>query len=547
MYRYYISLIVTLSIIVLVGSGLSAEQALSEPELDGPQPDSSEATFAPGQILVKVEDNAPADALASLNRRNHASTKEKIPDTRVSVVDLPDDLSVTQAVGRYEASPSVEYAEPDYLLYPQVTPNDPDYSRMYNLDNRGQYDGTFDADIDAPQAWNRTKGSAETAVAIIDTGIDIRHPDLNDNIWTNPDEVPGNDEDDDRNGYVDDVHGWDFVNEDASVFDGPGDGHGTHVAGTIAAEGNNGVGVTGINWQIEIMPLKFLGAGGRVSDAVEALNYAIAEGAKISNNSYGYYDNCGGCYAQTLRDAIERADKAGHLFVAAAGNGGGDYTGDDNGVNPFYPASYDSPNIISVAATNQKDTLASFSNYGSASVDLGAPGTSILSTFPDNSYGYGEGTSMATPHVAGAAALVMSRYPLLGDEAIKDLILRSVEKKSALRGKVASGGRLSVAKALGVNTPPVIRRVRPRSKIGDRTPIIRATIRDNETDLIKENIRLYLNGNRKRTFRYARSEDELSYASGKRSYGRHTVRISVRDERGLEETRVWRFRIVRHR
>jgi thermitase len=537
--RRYISLVVTLSIIVLVGSGLSAQRALSEPEPEGPQPGSSESTFAAGQILVKVEDDAPADALASLNHRNDASTKEKIPDTRVRVVDLPDDLSVTEAVGRYEASPNVEYAEPDYLLYPQATPNDPDYLKMYNLDNRGQYDGTFDADIDAPEAWKVTKGSADTVVAIIDTGIDIRHPDLNDNIWTNPDEVPGNGEDDDRNGYVDDVHGWDFVNEDASVFDGPGDGHGTHVAGTIAAEGNNGVGVTGINWQVEIMPLKFLGAGGRVSDAVEALNYAVAEGAKISNNSYGYYDNCSGCYAQTLRDAIERADEeAGHLFVAAAGNGGGDYA--------LYPASYESPNIISVAATNQKDTLASFSNYGSASVDLGAPGTSILSTYPDNSYGYADGTSMATPHVAGAAALIMSRYPHLGDEAVKDLILRSVEKKYALRGKVASGGRLSVAKALGVNTPPVIRGVRPRSKIRDRTPIIRATIRDNETDLIKENIRLYLDGKRKRTFRYARSEDKLSYASGKRSYGRHTVRISVRDERGLEETRVWHFRIVRH-
>src|ERR671917_1124588 len=149
----YISLVVTLSIIVLVGSGLSTRQALSEPESDGPQPGSTEATFAPGQILVKVEDDAPADALASLNHRNDASTKERIPDTQVRVVDLPDDLSVTEAVGRYEASPNVAYAEPDYLLYPQATPNDPDYSKMYNLDNRGQYDGTIDADIDALEAW----------------------------------------------------------------------------------------------------------------------------------------------------------------------------------------------------------------------------------------------------------------------------------------------------------------------------------------------------------------------------------------------------------
>jgi thermitase len=213
--------------------------------------------------------------------------------------------------------------------------------------------------------------------------VDINHPDLRNNIWTNPDEGPANNTDDDRNGYVDDVNGYDFANGDASVYDpdpvsGGGDDHGTHVAGTIVAEGNNNLGVVGVSWRTRIMPLKFLGPnGGYTSHAIKAFNYAVAEGAKISNNSWR-----GGGSSQALLDAIKKADASGHLFVVAAGNGGADGVGDNNDNTPHYPSNYDSPNVISVAATDNRDALASFSNYGSSSVDLSAPGVNVLSTLP---------------------------------------------------------------------------------------------------------------------------------------------------------------------
>ncbi len=322
--------------------------------------------------------------------------------------------------------------------------NDPDYSKLYGLNNTGQTGGTSDADIDAPEAWDITTGSASTIVAVTDTGVDINHPDLKNNIWVNSGETAGNKIDDDKNGYVDDVNGYDFYNNDATVYDpGDGDKHGTHVAGTIAAEGNNGIGVSGVNWKAKIMPLKFLGPdGGYTSDAVEALNYAVAKGAKISNNSWG-----GGGYSQTLLDAINKADTSGHLFVAAAGNGGSDGVGDNNDSTPHYPSSYDSSNIVSVAATDRKDAPAGFSNYGSTSVDLAAPGVGILSTLPGNTYGSYSGTSMATPHVSGVAALLKSMNSSADDATLKDQILKSVDAKSNLSGKMVSGGRSNAAQA----------------------------------------------------------------------------------------------------
>lgn len=541
----YISLLVTLSIAVLLGTGIPAGQALSEPKPDTPKPGSGRVAFAPDQILVKIKDNAPADALVSVNRRNGARVEEKILRSRVSVVDLPADLSVAEAVERYEASPEVEYAEPDYLLYPAATPNDPNFPKMYGLYNRGQNGGAFDADVDGTEAWNATTGNTDTVVAVIDTGMDINHPDLNDNIWTNPDEIAGNDKDDDRNGYVDDVHGWDFRYEDNSVFDGGGqDTHGTLVAGMIAAEGNNGIGVTGINWQAKIAPLKFIGADNLAytSDAIEALAYAVDEGIEISNNSWG-----GGGYSQTLFDAIKRADAAGHLFVAAAGNGGADLVGDNNDVAPFYPASYEIPNIISVAASNNVDRLTSFSNYGATSVDLAAPGTDIPCTVPGNGYSYCWGTSIATPHVAGAAALVKSQSPQLSDEGIKARLLESVDKKVSLQGKLVTGGRMNAAKALGANTAPVVAGSRPSGRIRDRTPTISVMVWDDETELTKAQIGLYLDGRRKWTFSYNQATDTLSYRSRKLSSRTHGVRVVVADGQGLAETYTWRFRVVGHR
>ncbi|MDQ3942927.1 MAG: S8 family serine peptidase, partial [Actinomycetota bacterium] len=428
-------------------------QSQARPEDPGRGPSfrsSDDEEFASDRVLVKLREGVSSQALDTVNRQNNARTDRRIPRTRTNVVRLPRGLEVRDAIRRYEASPDVEYAEPDFILRPSqtISANDPHYPRLYGLNNTGQNGGAADADIDAPEAWNTTIGDAGTVVAVIDEGVDINHPDLRNNIWTNTDELPDNGLDDDRNGYVDDVNGYDFAGNDASVYDpdplsGAGDEHGTHVAGTIAAQGNNSLGVVGVNWRVRIMPLKFLGPdGGYTSDAVEALNYAVAEGVKISNNSWG-----GGGSSRTLLEAINRADQAGHLFVAAAGNGGADGVGDDNDATPQYPSSYNSPNVIAVAATDGRDALAGFSNYGSTSVDLAAPGVGILSTLPRNTYGSYSGTSMATPHVSGVAALLKSNDPTLDDAALKDRILRSVDRKNGLSGRTATGGRSNAAQA----------------------------------------------------------------------------------------------------
>lgn len=543
------------TILILLGIlGTSPEQAFSETKPSALGAGTGEQAFAPGRIIVKAEEGAPANAVESLNRKNDASIEERLPLSDVEVVDLPQDLPVSEAVERYEASPNVEYAEPDYVLYPAATPNDPGYPRMYDLNNTGQYNGTVDSDIDAPQAWDATKGDPHTVVAVIDTGVDINHPDLMDNVWTNSDEIPGNGKDDDGNGYTDDTHGWDFYQDNNTVFDAGSDSfHGTHVAGTIAAEGNNGSGVTGINWQAKVMPLKFIGPnGGYVSDAVEALQYAVAEGVEISNNSYGYYDNCDGCYARALGDAISEADTAGHVFVTAAGNGGADEVGDDNDREPFYPANYEIPNIISVAASNQHDNLTSFSNYGRTSVDLVAPGIDIYSTAPNSGYGYGYGTSMAAPHVAGVAALVKSRFAELEDTEIKAKILQSVDRRIKLQEKVVSGGRLNAARAVGRNVPPppssapTISAPQP-ARTDDRTPTITLRLYDAETNLIERNVSaVYLDNKRIVNYSYSASTDRLTFASGQElSYDPHRIKVTVQDPQGLSTTEIGRIQVVR--
>ena len=503
--------------------------------------------FVPGRILVKLEDGVPDRALEALNRQNNARLEERLPGARVSVVDLPRDLPVREAVGRYERAPSVEYAEPDLLLFAEATPDDPGYGKLYGLDNTGQTGGTPDADVDAPEAWDTTTGDPNAAVAVIDSGVDVGHPDLDGNLWTNPDEVAGDGTDNDKNGYVDDVHGWDFYHGDATVYDvADGDEHGTHVAGTIAAEGNNGIGVTGVSWEASIMPLKFLGPnGGSISGAVKAIDYAVAKGAKISNNSWG----CGGsgCYSKTLKAAIDRADSAGHLFVAAAGN-----EGTDNDATPHYPSGYDSPNVIAVAATNDTDGLASFSNHGGSSVDLGAPGVGILSTLPGGKYGYYSGTSMATPHVAGVAALVKSQAPMADDGELKARILQYAEPKASLEGKTATGGRLNaVASATQQAAPdgaePTVTSVRPKpgSSTRDRTPKIGATVSDDHAELLKGDISLYLDGRQRTRFSYDGDTDRLAYTTPKLSYAKHTARIVAEDAAGNTATKKWTFKVVR--
>jgi hypothetical protein len=315
---------------------------------------------------------------------------------------------------------------------------------LWGLHNTGQNGGTPDADIDAPEAWDTATGSADVVVAVIDSGVDYNHEDLAANMWTNPGEIPANEIDDDHNGYVDDVYGIDTCNGDSDPFDD--NGHGTHCSGTIGAVGDNSIGVVGVNWDVRIMTLKFLSASGSgwTSDAIECLEYGIMMetdygiNLKLTSNSWG-----GGGFSQSLYDAIEASGNAGMLFVAAAGN-----SGSNNDANPHYPSSYDLANIIAVAATDRDDDLAYFSCYGPQSVDLGAPGQDILSTTPGNSYSIYSGTSMATPHVSGAAALLWSINPSYGHSDTKGTLLCTVDPLASLAGMVLTGGRLNIDNAI---------------------------------------------------------------------------------------------------
>lgn len=346
-------------------------------------------------------------------------------------------------VGEWLASNSlIAGFEQDIVRVLQTTPNDTSYGSgtLYALHNTGQSGGTNDADIDAPEAWDITTGSSSIVVGVIDTGIDYTHPDLAANLWTNPGEIAGNGIDDDGNGFVDDVHGYDFFNEDADPMDDHS--HGTHCAGTIGAVGNNGQGVVGVAWNVKLMALKFMGSGGSgyTSDAVRAVNYATmmrntyGVNVRVLSNSWG-----SGSYSYSLESAITASNTAGILFVAAAGN---DTT--DNDTTPHYPSNYNLANVIAVAATDRNDALAGYSNWGDTTVHLGAPGSSIYSTMPGGGYGYKSGTSMATPHVAGAAVLAWAYNANLTVAQVKAAILNSVDALSSLSGKTITGGRLNV-------------------------------------------------------------------------------------------------------
>jgi subtilisin family serine protease len=334
--------------------------------------------------------------------------------------------------------------EPDLPIQVETSSNDPSLWRLYGLNNYGQTGGTPDADIDATDAWDITTGSRDVVIGVIDSGVDITHPDLAANIWVNPGETPNNGIDDDGNGFIDDVNGWDFYDNDNSPNDG--NGHGTHVAGTIGAVGNNNLGIAGVNWHVSLLPLRFLGndGSGWTSDAVAAVNYATMLkrdfdiNVAATNNSWG-----GGGYSRTLDRAIQAANDEGIMFIAAAGN-----QGTNNDANPSYPTNYSSPNVISVAALNRSDNLASFSNYGATTVDVGAPGVSIYSTLPGNSYGSFSGTSMAAPHVAGVVGLLNAAKPGISVTEVNNAILNTVDPLQSLNGKTLTGGRVNAALAL---------------------------------------------------------------------------------------------------
>lgn len=337
----------------------------------------------------------------------------------------------------------VEYAEPDYTYHLFATPNDTYYGLLWGLHNTGQTvngdPGVADMDIDAPEAWDIIT-TTTMPIAVCDSGLRRTHEDISGNLWTNPGEIPNNGIDDDGNGYKDDVQGWDFYFNDNDPNDG--NGHGTHVAGTIGAKGNNGKGVAGVNWNCKIVALRIANNAGSISSsaAISAINYCVGKGIKISNHSWG-----GGAYSQSMFNTISSARNAGHLVIAAAGNGGADGIGDNNDVTPQYPASYNLDNIISVAAVNNDGNLAGFSNFGATSVDLAAPGVMIASCYKTNntSYVYMDGTSMATPHVTGVAALVWTRYPSWTYSQVRSRIFSSVMPRSNLSGKCATGGILN--------------------------------------------------------------------------------------------------------
>lgn len=378
---------------------------------------------------------------------------------------------VDKAIDALSNTKGVEYAERNYVVHEDaITPNDPLFSQCWGMLNTGQTinvvpadPGIAGADARATDAWSIFTGDPNFVVAIIDSGTLITHPDLAANIWTNPGEIAGNGIDDDANGYIDDVNGYDFFSRDNDPSDG---GHGTHTAGTVGAVGNNGVGVAGVAWACKLMPVRFLGpTGGFLSDAILSIQYVAQKGVKVSNNSWG-----GGGFTQALYDAIGASRSVGHVFVASAGN-----NGQNSDVAPAYPAAYDLDNIISVAAMDNNDVRASFSNYGAISCDLGAPGVNVLSTY-GTSYAYLSGTSMAGPHVAGAAALVYAQNPSFTYAQVKNQLLATARPVSGLAGLCVTGGVLNIAAALGgvappPNTAPVVTITAPAAGAGFGTGV----------------------------------------------------------------------------
>jgi hypothetical protein len=426
------------------------------------------APHLPDEVIVQFERGAPEARRDAAARRALGEREELLVSSAwrqdgkgdLELLRLPPGISVAQAVRALEADPDVEFAEPNWIYFHDATSND---SYYVNGSLWGMYgDATSPANSfgsQAGEAWaSGNVGSSEVYVGVIDEGVMYAHADLAGQVWTNPFD-PVNGVDDDGNGYVDDVHGWDFDGNDNSTYDGTQDDHGTHVAGTIGALGGNGAGVAGMNWNVTMISAKFLGRrGGTTANAVKAVDYVtdlkVRHGLQIvaTNSSWG-----GGGFSQALLDAIDRGGNAGILFVAAAGNGGSDGVGDDNDTVPHYPSTYECTDggsrgwdcIIAVASITSSGAKSSFSNYGATSVDLGAPGSAIYSTLPGkggaSSYGSYSGTSMATPHATGAVALYAASHPAATADQIRTAILSSTVPTSSLAGRTVTGGRLDVS------------------------------------------------------------------------------------------------------
>jgi len=410
-------------------------------------------TASSDSIIVKYKKNASPE----MRKQARSLVKAKISDLNSDEVDdnftslfsgrlakfKISGMSAKEAIERLKSHQAIEYVEPDYRVSIAATPNDPRFEDLWGLNNEGQTGGTADADIDAPEAWLISTGSRDVVVGVIDTGVDYSHPDLAANVWVNSGEIAGDGIDNDGNGYVDDVHGINAITDAGDPMDD--EGHGTHVSGTIGASGNNGVGIVGVNHDVSIAGCKFLAADGTgsTSGAIKCIDYMVGlknsgVNLRVLNNSWG-----GGGYSQALADAITASEEADILFVAAAGN-----DAVDNDVNPHYPSNYENDNVLSIASTDSRDNMSGFSQWGLTSVDMGAPGSAILSTIPGGGYASYSGTSMATPHVAGAAALVLSVNPDLTTLELKELLMSSGDANAALNGKTVAGTRLNVNQAL---------------------------------------------------------------------------------------------------
>ncbi|MCW5755380.1 MAG: S8 family serine peptidase [Phycisphaeraceae bacterium] len=447
-----------LALVVAMGAAAAgADDALSPPVVDVSRISAKAALeadatlqYSPTNIFVhfapEVTDRMREQLLEPVGGRI-VLTYTLVP----GLVLVAPEVDVEHAVQVLAGLPGIEYAEFDWVCRTAGVPNDPSFGLLWGMHNTGQViggsTGIVDADIDAPEGWDIFTGDPNFAIAVIDTGVLWSHPDLAQNIWTNPGEIAGNGIDDDGNGYIDDIRGWDFYDNDNNPTDPSS--HGTHVAGTIGAVGNNGIGVTGVAWRCKIVPLRFLGPnGGFTSDAILAVQYCTTKGIKVSNNSWG-----GGGYSTALFNAINASQSVGHIFVCAAGN---DNVNIDS--SPRYPASYTSSNLIAVAATTNRDARSGFSNYGVTSVDLGAPGTNIYSTVLSNGYGYKSGTSMASPHVAGVVAMVYAQNPTWTWTQVRNRVFSTVRPTNAMNGRTVTGGVVNLAAALmpAVNTPPVV-------------------------------------------------------------------------------------------